>query len=385
MKQLFLMILMMAVSVCGWAQSQPQLQDNLVDRVSRTVGVRLPDGYEAKVKDFVAKSKVLEGSRGEFTEQWISGQMKSNWGVNKQNQLLFIWDAVYEQLKGKDKHIYTGEDGNEQRLNDLDKVMYKTEACGLEYTVECRISPGLQDLDTSIGKLASINPTLTQETNTYKKKKEEYALREKSIKSKLPNYEQFGVTDMTSLKKEVKSLYDDVYDLIIKVAERRSAEADRRSAEAEQQSIFVTYYGWKQCIAYYQLCKNHPTLVKPNELAGTKDYAKHVTQNCKKYKIDYYSLLPLEVQKFYDIEPSENKYNHVTCEQAQVQIMKIVLSEMVKYYNLCQKTPQATHDNYGKKCFEESKGLGMDYKAILRKELGDDKKVAELLKFYGVE
>lgn len=305
MKQLFLMILMMAVSVCGWAQSQPQSQGNLVDIVSRAVGVRLPDGYEAKVKEFVAKSYVL--SKQKYispTELFIKNQMKSNWGVNKQNQLLFIWDAVYEQLKGKDKHIYTGEDGNEQRLNDLDKVMYKTEACGLEYTVECRISPGLQDLDTSIGKLASINPTLTQETNTYKKKKEEYALREKSIKSKLPNYEQLGVTDMTSLKKEVKSLYDDVYDLIIKVAERRSAEADRNGKEA-------TIGGIRQTIRFYNNYKKNPSKVRPDEIKQAKELTASIISNCK-------------------------------------------------YYN-------------------------MDFKAELRKELGDDKKVAELLKFYGVE
>ena len=286
------------------ASAQSQLQDNLVDRVSRAVGVRMPDGYEAKVKEFVTKSKVLEGNGGEFTEKWIAGQMKTSWGIDRGNQLLFIWDAVYEQLKGKDKHIYTGEDGNEQRLDDLDKVMYKTEACGLKYTVECFISPGLQDLDTLIGELESINPALTQETNSYKKKKEEYAIREKSIKSKLPNYEQLGTMDMISLKKEVQSLNSVINYLI-------STVAKQISAEAKQQSISQTYRGLKQCITYYQLCKNNPTLVKPNELAETKEYAKYVTQNCKKYNIDY--------------------------------------------------------------------------KAELRKELGDDKKVAELLKFYGVE
>ena len=322
MKKLTFLFLLTLLPLMASAQSQ----DNLVDRVSRAVGVRLPDGYEAKVKEFVASSKLL--SRQKYsnpTELFIKNQMKSNWGVNKQNQLLFIWDAVYEQLKGKDKHIYTCEDGNEQRLNDLDKVMYKTEACGLEYTVECRISTGLQDLDTSIGKFASRYPTLTQETNTYKKKKEEYALREKSIKSKLPNYEQLGVTDMTSLKKEVKSLYDDVYDLIIKVAERRSAEADRQSAEYERQSAEAdrqsaeyerqsaeaSIEGVKEAVRFYKLYKNNPNTVLPGEIKKAKEYTVDFINGCKKYNIDY--------------------------------------------------------------------------KAILRKELGDDKKVAELLKFYGIE
>lgn len=131
MKRYFLMILMIAVSVCGWAQSQPQSQDNLVDRVSRVVGVRLPDGYEAKVKEFVTKSKVLEGIGGEFTETWIAGQMKTSWGIDRGNQLLFVWDAVYEQITKK--NFYDGEDGNKKRLDEFEKVMDNIEACGKKF------------------------------------------------------------------------------------------------------------------------------------------------------------------------------------------------------------------------------------------------------------
>ena len=216
-----------------------QAQDNLVDRVSRAVGVRLPDGYEAKVKEFVAKSKVLEGIGGEFTEMWIAGQMKTSWGIDKGNQLLFVWDAVYEQITKK--NFYDGEDGNKARLDEFEKVMDNVEACGKKY-------------------------------------KEDYTAHMKQISAE---------------------------------ADRISAEARQQSAEARQQSISQTYRGLKQCIEYYQLCKKYPSAVKPNELAETKEYAKYVTQNCKKYNIDY--------------------------------------------------------------------------KAELRKELGDDKKVAELLKFYGIE
>ena len=62
---------MMAACVCGWAQAQ----DNLVDRVSRAVGVRLPDGYEAKVKEFVTKSELFQRKSAEaFTEQWIENK-----------------------------------------------------------------------------------------------------------------------------------------------------------------------------------------------------------------------------------------------------------------------------------------------------------------------
>jgi hypothetical protein len=93
--------------------------------------VRLPDGYEAKVKEFVTKSKVLEGIRGEFTETWIAGQMKTSWGIDKGNQLLFVWDAVYEQITKK--NFYDGEDGNKKRLDEFEKVMDNVEACGKKF------------------------------------------------------------------------------------------------------------------------------------------------------------------------------------------------------------------------------------------------------------
>ena len=41
--------------------------------------------------------------------------------------------------------------------------------------------------------------------------------------------------------------------------------------------------------------------------------------------------------------------------------------------------------NVAKKVFSRCNDINLNYKAVLRKELGDDKKVEELLKFYGVE
>ena len=122
---LLLLVLCVAVGVSA------QTNEDVVDRVSRAVGVRLPDGYEAKVKEFAMKSKVLEGIGGEFTEQWIAGQMKTSWGIDRGNQLLFVWDAVYEQITKK--NFYDGEDGNKARLDEFEKVMDNVEACGKKY------------------------------------------------------------------------------------------------------------------------------------------------------------------------------------------------------------------------------------------------------------
>ena len=236
MKKLTFLFLLTLLPLMASAQSQ----DNLVDRVSRAVGVRLPDGYEAKVKEFVAKSELFQRKSAEaFTEQWIAGQMKTSWGIDKGNQLLFVWDAVYEQITKK--NFYDGEDGNKKRLDEFEKVMDNIEACGKKFKV-----------------------------------------------------------DFTAYMKRR-----------IAEAEKLSAEAKKQSAEAERRSINSTYNGLNQCIRFYKLYKKNSSLIKPNDVVDMKDYAKHVTKNCKEYNIDY--------------------------------------------------------------------------KAELRKELGDDKKVAELLKFYGIE
>ena len=123
--------ILLLLALCVAVGANAQNNEDIVNRVSRVVGVRLPDGYEAKVKEFAAKSRVLEGSGGEFTEQWIAGQMKTSWGIDRGNQLLFVWDAVYEQITKK--NFYDGEDGNKKRLDEFEKVMDNVEACGKKY------------------------------------------------------------------------------------------------------------------------------------------------------------------------------------------------------------------------------------------------------------
>ena len=68
---------------------------DLVDRVSQAVGVELPSEYKQKVKDFVATNIVMKDEDGaQFTEQFILEEMKKDWKINRQDQLLFIWHSI---------------------------------------------------------------------------------------------------------------------------------------------------------------------------------------------------------------------------------------------------------------------------------------------------
>ena len=124
----------MALAVC-FGSLPPALAQNtkdIVDRLEAALGVTLPSPYRAKFKEFVATNKIMcdEGSNA-FTEQFIKDQMKANLGINRQNQFLFVWNAIYHEIK-KD-YIYDGSDGNFTILDDYDKVSDAMDACEAKY------------------------------------------------------------------------------------------------------------------------------------------------------------------------------------------------------------------------------------------------------------
>ncbi|MCR5550584.1 MAG: hypothetical protein K6F40_06585 [Bacteroidales bacterium] len=106
--------LLLFVCLCLTAQGQ----ENIVDRLNKTLGVRLPAEYEVKVKNFVDTNNVMKDEDAvSFTEQYIVKEMGTDWNIDKQNQLLFIWHYIYKQVTDKD--LYIGNDGNTQLESDF--------------------------------------------------------------------------------------------------------------------------------------------------------------------------------------------------------------------------------------------------------------------------
>ena len=291
---IFLMMLVAATTVSA---------QDLVDRVSQAVGVELPSEYKAPVKAYVQGSKVLEDIGGEFTEQFIKEQMKANWSIDRQNQLLFIWDAIYEQVTKK--NFYDGEDGNKQRLADFEEAMDNIEICGKKYK---------------------------QDFKAY--------MEQRSAEARQQSAE----------------------------ARQQSAEARQQSAEARQHSAVLTHFMSTQLITFYNLYKNNPNTVREDELRKMKESSERFIHNCKEFNIDYQTLLPLEVQRFYDIKPT--KQNTLTCEKAIVKILNITLDEIVKLYNICQQAPHAEREQIDiKYVIESCQKYNVDYKSKLTPEI----------------
>ncbi len=314
-------------------------QEDIVDRLDKALGVTLPSEYKSKLKTFVQSSLVFKDKdASELTEQFIKDEMKKDWGISKQSQLLFIWTALNEKINGE--FLYEGSDGNENRLEEFASIMNTYDDCGKRYETAFRAHT--------------------------KQRSEEYERRSEEAKQRSEEYERRS-----------------------EEADRRSAEADRRSAEAVQTSNMITYYGLYQITSYYQLRGVAPEseTTEPNEFWNhVKEYWEHVANNCEKFNIDYRSLLPLEVQKFYGIQPT--RQNNLTCEKAMNQTLNYTIKELAKLYNLYQQAPQAEREiekesaNY---IIEDCKKRNIDYRAILLKELGDKKKADDLLKLFGVE
>ena len=112
--------------------TQAQSQTDIIDRLDATLGVSLPSEYKANIRGNEKMQRVIKSKIGsEYTEGFIKEQMNSSWGINNQNQLIFVWSAVYKQIANED--LYDGSDGDDNRVDDFGDVVDRWEACGNKY------------------------------------------------------------------------------------------------------------------------------------------------------------------------------------------------------------------------------------------------------------
>lgn len=118
--------------ICSLPPTLAQNEKDIVDRLETSLGVSLPSPYKAKFKEFVATNKIMcfEESNA-FTEKFIKDQMKNNLGINRQNQFLLVWNAIYHAIKND--YIYDGSDGNKTILDDYEKVCDAIDDCEAKY------------------------------------------------------------------------------------------------------------------------------------------------------------------------------------------------------------------------------------------------------------
>ncbi|MBR7094460.1 MAG: hypothetical protein IKI48_06655, partial [Prevotella sp.] len=124
MKQHLLGILL-AVAACfaSLPTTYAQTDGDIVDRLNKALLVKLPAEFEAKVKEFAANDTIMKTrSATAFTEQFIIEQFKKDWGIDRQNQLLFMWSTIYSGITNKTLYDFLDDD-NEARSDEYDNQL----------------------------------------------------------------------------------------------------------------------------------------------------------------------------------------------------------------------------------------------------------------------
>ena len=250
MKQHLLGILL-AVAACfaSLPTTYAQTDGDIVDRLNKALLVKLPAEFEAKVKEFAANDTIMRTrSATAFTEQFLIEQFKKDWGIDRQNQLLFMWSTIYSGITNKTLYEFLDDD-NEARSDEYDN------------------------------QLENINKFY----ESYKKGFKEY------MEQKL--------AESDSMIAE--------YGRRIAESDRSIAESDRRIAEALTSSLKELVWFFNR---YHMKDKE---AIPPNETQKVKNIGKEVFTSCKDINLNYKAILSKELGddkkvqellKFYGVE-----------------------------------------------------------------------------------
>ena len=402
-------------------------QENIVDRLDKELGITLPKEYQNVVKVFVDTSQVLKYDKysdaADFTANFIKHKMKYNWNINKQNQLLFIWHSIYQQCTNKD--LYDGEDGNDKRLEECEEAIDSIDLCGLTYknefvahmnklTAEARQQSAEARQQSAEAKLVSftncinkyndfinenndfLDMTMVKEARNiiseYNQKIGEFKKRVENLATRL-NSQNLSESEMESIKNMAGQLCTDI--------------DAQRTAMLKQRIVIVE----KACVVVENKISEIQKKIAGIEDANIKpfaDGAKERINDVKKYigkaktNNNEDNLLSAEVYivsaeaKRQSAESekriAEARQQSAEARQQSKELTIIGLNQLIDFYVLYKKMPSSVHKDEMEQMkkgairfISNSKEYNIDYKAILRKGLGDDNKVKELLKFYGVE
>jgi hypothetical protein len=247
-----LLVLFTLISLSAFAQTN----GDIVDRLNAKLGVRLPAEFEAKVKEFAANDTIMRTrSATAFTEQFIIEQFKNDWGIDRQNQLLYMWSSIYGGITKKFLYDFL-EDDNEARSDEY------------------------------CSQLKNIN----QFYEGYKKGFKEY------MEQKSAEY------DRRSAEAQQRSAE----------AQQRSAEAQQRSAEAQQRSAEAITNSLKNFVWFFnRYHMKDKEAIPPDETQAWKNKAMEVFIRCKVINLNYKAILRKELGddkkvqellKFYGVE-----------------------------------------------------------------------------------
>ena len=108
---------------------------SMVAYTEKKTRAKIPSTYKNKI-DSVLKENLpvieLNGTNSwSFTTDFVIKEMESDWGISKDNQLMFAWNSLCEVLTGE--YPYGGEDGDSKKIEEFEKAFEYIDACGKRY------------------------------------------------------------------------------------------------------------------------------------------------------------------------------------------------------------------------------------------------------------
>lgn len=129
----FLHSVLLTLAFCLFPVLPACAQEDIVDRLDKALGVTLPSEYRSKVKEFVVNDTIMRTrSATQYTEEFIKDEMKKDWGISKQNQLLFMWSKIYGGIS-QAKLYNLLDDENTARRNEYKKALRPIADFYMEY------------------------------------------------------------------------------------------------------------------------------------------------------------------------------------------------------------------------------------------------------------
>lgn len=378
-------------------------QENIVDRLDKSLGVKLPAEYEAKVRELIKNNNVFKViGADDFTAQFIENQMKVDRKIDKQNQLVFLWHSIYKQITGED--LYNPEDGDSKRLQDfndrivgihiraegqrfkkeiiayMDKVSEEVQRQS-EDAQRQSIDKGLESLTefinyfdkyiTSFKDVINLDG-VTQTLSDLNQEKNTLLNRAEKLRSEHQSNQQPSANEAENLKKAEEQLLSDITKQRTDVVKQIYAVIEKNIPEIEK-SINSTAQNSVEAQQYLDKAKQRfaetPKAISDSKLTSAE--------------VKLMSTMTLLMN-------AEVKQQAAEARQEALNILSEELDVIITSYNNYKSNDKMLEKLKSLKPEIETatslyKQLDIDIKDILREKIGDETKYKEFLKIFEIE
>jgi len=254
---------------------------SMVAYTEKKTCAKIPSAYKNKI-DSVLKENLpvieLNGTNSwSFTTDFVIKEMKSDWGISKDNQLMFIWDNICKQLTGR----YACDNKDSNTLNDFRIAVKNVRSCGQRYKdgimpfIEKQIAENKQQIAENKQQIAANEQQIAANEQQIAANEQQIAANEQQIAA---NEQQIAANEQQIAENE-----------------QQIAENEQQIAENIKEIMRLDSIGIKNMVSFYQK-RDKLTDAEKSKLS---DGFKQLIKDCRIRGIDHIKILLAEVKVNY--------------------------------------------------------------------------------------